>query len=225
MIQTPKIIVLIDKADLNDLRWDNEDYFTIKRTADCSVNPNYIVVELETNDVEFDVSYFEAIDYVLAVHEEYTNGILILDSNLEDVNGIFPWATGGNYLMAELLTETEKMYILLAYLTTKNKVRPNIDDIDIIGEKEVHCSLVDNIDKLFGENDVRYFSYKDEVITPLWIEMSASIKGLDYMIMIVSTDEDCKDDPYKRYSEYESDVWEDYYDEVYGYERYERYDF
>ena len=225
MIQTPKILVLIDKADLNDLRWDNEDYFTIKRTADCSVNPNYAIVELETNDIEFDVSYFETIDYVLAVHEEYTNGFLILDNNLEDVNNIFPWATGGNYLMAELLTATEKMYILLAYLAVKNKVRPNIDDIDIIGEKEVHCSLVDNIDKLFGENDVRHFAYKGEIITPLWIEMSVSIKGLDYSIMVVATDEDDQDDPYSRYTEYESDIWEDYYDEVYGYERYGRYDF
>lgn len=225
MIQTPKIIVLVDKADLNDLRWDNEDYFTIKRTADCSVNPNYAVVELETSDIEFDVSYFETIDYVLAVHEEYTNGILILDSNLEDVNNIFPWATGGNYLMAELLTATEKMYILLAYLAAMDKARPNIEDIDIIGEKEVHYPLVNNIDKLFGENEVHHFAHKGEIITPLWIEMSMKVKGLNYMIIVVSTDEDGKDDPYSRYSEYESDVWEDYYDEVYGYERYARYDF
>lgn len=172
---------------------DNFDHeeFELIRKIDCWINDEYMLAEIRANDKFADYTLEDVMDITdsLAVHEEYTNGIITTKDNLDELNSIYCWSGAGWCLLADMLTEVERLSCLLQKYYIETKERIDIDDIGISLSKEgEEIPVSENSEKLFS-NEVNSIFYKGKKEYLWWPTI---IEELGYFLAII--DEDALED-------------------------------
>ena len=106
---------------------DNFDHeeFELIRKIDCWFNDEYMLAEIRASAfADYTLEDVMEMTDSLAVHEEYTNGIITTNDNLDELNSIYCWSGAGACLLADMLTEAERLSCLLQkyYIETKERI-------------------------------------------------------------------------------------------------------
>lgn len=202
------IVFFIDKGDIQAVEEDKD--FIVKQVAKCSMDDNYLVVKVSPSIQNFDSKLLEYKSYVMAFHQEKSKYIVVFDEILEDLSKIFGWGGGAHFLVGEMLTDAEKMNLLSNEIYDKIKKKV---DFTLLRYEDTNNIIkkLDDISVLFGETKVSNIIYQGEKYWTYW----PSYSKYNYNIAII-------DDYDYDYDDREYDVWEDYYEEVYGMDYYDR---
>lgn len=167
---------------------DNFDYdeFELIRKMDCWFSDEYKIAEIRASAfADYTVEDVMEMTDSLAVHEEYTNGIITTSDNLDELNSIYCWSGAGACLLADMLTEVERLSCLLQKYYIETKERIDIDDIGIALSKEgEEIPVSENLEKLFS-NEVNSIFYKGKREYLWWPTI---IEELGYFLVIIDED-------------------------------------
>ena len=177
--------VILGKKKYID-NFDHEE-FELIRKIDCWFRDEYMIAEIKANDKFADYTLEDVMDITdsLAVHEEYTNGIITTSDNLDELNSIYCWSGAGACLLADMLTEVERLSCLLQKYYIETKERIDVDDIGISLSKEgEEIPVSENLEKLFS-NEINSIFYKGKKEYLWWPTV---IEELGYFLAIIDED-------------------------------------
>ena len=202
-----------EQLSLGFYPWDEEDRWTIlleKKEADDFNHPDFEVLNKHDNYFNEDYSILEvktctgynedtAEDILietgaLAVHAEYTNGIITTPDALEVLNDkIYHWSGAGAVFLGDMLTDIEKAHFLMKYLYNEYKEPVTINDIKLKKSKNgEEVDLIQNIDALFNEDLYSAIFKEHEVV--LWWHHIIKEMGLFLVVLEDKDDDDDNDD-------------------------------
>lgn len=128
--------LLISNSNLAALKEDDPDYMVLA-SKPLWYSDEYSIAELmilSEDPTDYDPEVILNSLGGLVYHEEYTNGFLILDYDIQEVANIYCWDGAGSALMGDMLTITDKTGCLLKKCRKEN---PYASDIYIaIDEKK-----------------------------------------------------------------------------------------
>ena len=200
--------VILGKKKYID-NFDHEE-FELIRKIDCWFSDEHMIAEIKANDKFADYTLEDVMDITdsLAVHEEYTNGIITTKDSLDELNSIYCWSGAGGCLLADMLTEVERLSCILRKYYIETKERIDIDDVGISLSKEgEEMPISDNLEKLFS-NDVNSIFYKGKREYLWWPTI---IEELGYFLAIID-DDDLEDEDIPAVFKSEN-PWGDLYDD------------
>ena len=177
--------VILGKKKYID-NFDHEE-FELIRKIDCWLSDEYMIAEIKANDKFADYTLEDVMDITdsLAVHEEYTNGIITTSDNLDELNSIYCWSGAGECLLADMLTEIERLSCLLQKYYIETKERIDVEDIGISLSKDgEEIPVSDNLEKLFS-NEINSIFYKGKKEYLWWPTV---IEELGYFLAIIDED-------------------------------------
>lgn len=219
--------LLISKTNLH-LLYEDKDGIAVLRVSDIYFNTAYVSVEFYIlgeekydTDLEVVLNTYGA----LAIHEEESNSICILEEDVDELNGIYNVIDGGIELITDLLTDIDKNYIIEWQLKEKLKLKDTLKLEDLLikvpGSKnwEKYLDAVD----LFKDYD-NLLLKQGEHGNEIKFQLSEVLKDSGLINCVVKQfddSDDLIDDEKKRYSNIISpwdkrDIYEeDYYDSKY----------
>lgn len=160
-------VAMLPKEEVD--KWEDTDFKLVAKGTN-SFTDEYQTVLLEplTADCQYTAEDVMDITGALAVHEEFTNGIITTPDGIEDLDVVYCWNGAGNCFLADMLTDVEKLSFLLSHLYTEKKELITVNDIDVIVSKDgPRIPLADNVDKLFTR-DIYQIVWKEEEISVWW---------------------------------------------------------
>lgn len=220
-------VILLDKCTADE--FEETDFKVIARTPNMySQEYELVLVEALVIDGDYTAEDVMISTGALAVHEEYTNAVITTLENVSDLNDIYPWSGGGNCLIGDMLTDVERMSLVMHHFYTKAKTRISIEDIDIKMDKDGKkiIPLSDNLEKMFTD-DPYSIIYKDDE----WVVWFASLVKEETGMFLVVVDDSIVDDddedsasarmlPAPYYKD-----WDDWYDDYPWGRAYDDYDY
>lgn len=182
-----RYVILSKKKNIDNFDYDE---FELIRKMDCWFSDEYMIAEIRASAfADYTLEDVMEMTDSLAVHEEYTNGIITTSDNLDELNSIYCWSGAGSCLLADMLTEVERLSCLLQKYYIETKERIDIDDIGISLSKEgEEIPVSENLEKLFS-NEVNSIFYKGKKEYLWWPTI---IEELGYFLAII--DEDALED-------------------------------
>ena len=211
--------ILIPHENIKDLEGSD---FKIVNQHTSMFTDDYDIVEIEPIAKDLDCDCQDIMDLMdaLAVHEEFTNGFLTTDKNVETMSDeIYCWEKSGGVFMGEMITERERLHFLQLYIFETYGEQMAPEDLGMIikqGEKPISVEL--NLPRLFSDDPYKIV-FKDKEITTWWAEIIKE-RGLFVVILKDEWDEEEEESPIYPLTSYHSeaerqyyrDMWEDYYD-------------
>lgn len=222
--------ILLKKKEAD--AWEDTDFKLVAKTTNCFSDEYFILlIEPLTTDCQYTAEDVLEITDALAVHEEFTNGILTTPEGVDDLSeNVYAWSGSGGCFLGDMLTDVEKLGFLMQALYTERKELIQVGDIDIVVAKDgPKIPIADNVEKLFTD-DIYKVICKDTEITIWWASIIEDV-GLFLVILDdeLLDDEDEDDDyevkklpapKYYPWNDYYNDYYDDYdYDDRY-YRRY-----
>lgn len=216
----PRWTILLDKKEADE--FEEEDFKVINR-QDNLFSDDYAILEVEplTVNSEFTAEDVLTSTGALAVHEEFTNAVIITPDSLDEIaDEMYCWQGAGNVFLGDMLTDVERLNFLMKSIYEEYKNLVTVDKIEIKLSKDSQpLPLADNVEKLFT-NDAYSVIYEGNEITLWWANVIED-KGL----FLVVLDEDYEEEeeqkllPAPKYANpyYDDDYWR----EVYGYDDYD----
>ena len=216
--------VLVKKSMLETWEQDVPD-FTILNKADIWYGDDLVVLKItpKTKDGGFTVEdVFDLTDALMA-HEEYTNGFFTDEDCIKELADYYAWDSAAWTLVGDMLTEGEKIHILITQFDLLTGERPLIKDIEFsTNTQKDHVKeykpIIGNVKELFGDN-ITWFRFcpKDGAPAEIngWWATLVSECGL--FIVILDFDKQVEDE-----EEEAMDIWRktepywdsDYYDYI-----------
>lgn len=178
-----RYVILSKKKNIDNFDYDE---FELIRKIDCWFSDKYMIAEIRASAfADYTLEDVMEMTDSLAVHEEYTNGIITTSDNLDELNSIYCWSGAGACLLADMLTEVERLSCLLQKYYIETKERIDIDDIGISLSKEgEEIPVSENLEKLFS-NEVNSIFYKGKKEYLWWPTV---IEELGYFLVIIDED-------------------------------------
>lgn len=217
-------VIMIDTDEAE--KFDEVDFMVIHKVENL-FNPEYTMMEIEAliDEPEYTVEDVLCMTGAIAVHEEWTNGVVIPVEALDTIaDEIYPWEKAGGCFLGDMLTSLERLNFLMKFFYDETKEMVTIDDITVREKKDgPKKSLSEHVDELFTL-DLHSAQFKDKDVV-LWWQSIIEERGLFLVVLDdeLLDDEDDDTPPYK--SPYRN-FWGDYYDDVYGYgSPYDDYDY
>lgn len=222
-------VIMLPKKEAD--KWEDTDFKLVyKGTSSFTDDYQTLLIEPLTADCQYTAEDVMDITDAIAVHEEFTNGIITTPEGVEDLGEVYCWGGAGACFLADMLTDVEKLSFLVNHLYTEKKELIEIKDIDIIVKKDgPRVPLADNLDKLFT-HDIYQIAWKEEEISIWWAFVIENV-GLFLAIIddeLLWEDEDDEEDVKKLpaprdYAGYDDLYpWGSYYDDYDYDDRYYR---
>lgn len=160
-------VIMLPKKEAD--KWEDTDFKLVaKGTNSFTDDYQTLLIEPLTTDCQYTAEDVLDITDALAVHEEFTNGIITTPEGIEELDNVYCWSGAGSCFLADMLTDVEKLTFLMSNLYTEKKELIQIADIDVIINKDgPRIPLADNVDKLFT-HDVYQVIWKTEEISVWW---------------------------------------------------------
>ena len=160
-------VIMLPKKEAD--KWEDTDFKLVyKGTSSFTDDYQTLLIEPLTDDCQYTAEDVMEITDAIAVHEEFTNGIITTPEGVEDLGEVYCWGGAGACFLAYMLTDVEKLSFLVNHLYTEKKELIEIKDIDIIVQKDgPRVPLADNCDKLFTR-DIYQIVWKEEEISIWW---------------------------------------------------------
>ncbi len=214
-------VILLAKDDYDN--FDEEEFRVVAKThGGYGGDPEaygFILIESLFQDSDYRPDDILCITNALAVHEEWSNAVIVRADELEDIyNDLYPWPGAGSVLLGDMLTDMEKLNFLVQYFYIETKTLVEIKDIMIKkGKDDMPEPIEDNEELLFG--DRLYSASFGNKETTLWWQTILEESGLYIVVLDESLNEDDDDDdtetakyldyPWGSYDDY--DYSDDYY--------------
>ncbi len=204
----PRYVVLIEKQISKELD-SLKEWIVIKNRYDCAYEPDweFLLIEANKGAKEMDLETILSLTGALAIHEEFTNGIVVLDDYIEDIGSTFCWDGAGALFLGEMLTEIERMTLIMMYYYNRDKERPDINAFycGLVKQPSTQLPLKSNMELLFS-NDIKVLIYKNRE-THLWWPTFMEESG--YYLVIVEDHADI-DEVHKLVQDFHvADPWDD----------------
>lgn len=213
-------VVLMEKKEVDTFQ---HDMFKVIYKVNQCFNEDYTLLQLEGTVPDFD---FTAEDVLietgaLAVHEEFTNGVIVTSDTLETISDeIYTWNGAGGCLLGDMLTDLEKLDSIMKYFYTETKQAVGVDDITIRLSKDgAKFPIKNHLEELF-DGSAYSAHYKEHDCTIWWASI---IEDLGFFLVVLDEEED--DDEYEDPYENSRYPLSRYYGEYdwggYGYDDYD----
>lgn len=221
-------VIMLPKKEAE--KWEDTDFKLVAKGSNTFTDDyQTLLIEPLTADAQYTAEDVMEITDAIAVHEEFTNGILTTPEGVEELgDNVYCWQGAGNCFLADMLTDVEKLTFLMSHLYTEKKELITVEDIDIIINKDgPTIPLAENVDKLFT-NDVYKIIWKTEEISVWWAfvieDVGLFLVVLDDELAWEEEEEDVKQLPAPRdYAGYDDLYpWGNYYDDYDYDDRYYR---
>ena len=227
LFENPRWTILLEREEADT--FEETDFKVINRQENLFSN-EYVILEIESliGGYALDEGY-TAEDVMcstnaLAVHEEFTNAVIITPDTLDDIaDEMYCWQGAGNVFLGDMLTDLERLNFLMKDIYEEYKTLVTVDKIDVKLTKDSdYIPLTDNVEKLFT-NDVYAVRYEGHDITIWWANIIED-KGLYLVILDDALEDDDDDDegikklPAPKYT---NPYYNEYWSEVYGYDDYD----
>lgn len=193
-----RYVILTKKENIEEFDFEE---FELVRKMECLFDEDYMLAIIKVKDelIGYTLDDIMEITDAIAIHEEYTKGIITTEDRFNKLSDIYCWSGSGSCLLADMLTETEKLSCLLQKLYIEEKENIDIDDIGIsISKENVEIPLSSNIDKLFS-NDINSIYYKGNQSYLWWPTV---IEELGFFLVVLD-EEDFNSD----------EIWGNIYDD------------
>ena len=193
-----RYVILTKKENIEEFDFEE---FELVRKMECLFNEDYMLAVIKAKDelIGYTLDDIMEITDAVAIHEEYTKGIITTENRFDELSDIYCWSGSGSCLLADMLTETEKLSCLLQKLYIEAKANIDINDIGIsISKENVEIPLSNNIDKLFS-NDINSIYYKGNQSYLWWPTV---IEELGFFLVVLD-EEDFNND----------EIWGNIYDD------------
>ena len=193
-----RYVILTKKENIEEFDFEE---FELVRKMECLFNEDYMLAVIKAKDelIGYTLDDIMEITDAVAIHEEYTKGIITTENRFDELSDIYCWSGSGSCLLADMLTETERLSCLLQKLYIEEKENIDIDDIGIsISKENVEIPLSNNIDKLFS-NDINSIYYKGNQSYLWWPTV---IEELGFFLVVLD-EEDFNND----------EIWGNIYDD------------
>lgn len=216
--QGQRWVILLSKYDADN--FDETDFHIVsKDISTYSDEYCFLLIESLIEDSDYRPDDILCLTGALAVHEEWSNAIIVPSREVEDIySDLYPWEGSGNVLIGDMLTDLEKMNYLLLYLYTEHKELIEIKNIQVKkGKDDDYIPLDENTTLLFGDK-LYGAKYKENDIV-FWWPILLEESGLYIIVLDEDLDEDDEDEdtetakylnyPWGSYDDY--DYRDDYY--------------
>lgn len=193
-----RYVILTKKENIEEFDFEE---FELVRKMECLFDEDYMLAVIKAKDelIGYTLDDIMEITDAVAIHEEYTKGIITTENRFDELSDIYCWSGSGSCLLADMLTETEKLSCLLQKLYIEEKENIDINDIGIsISKENVEIPLSNNIDKLFS-NDINSIYYKGNQSYLWWPTV---IEELGFFLVVLDEDDFNSDE-----------IWENIYDD------------
>lgn len=221
--------VIVNKKLVDSWEEDVPD-FTILSQTDIWYGDDLVCLKItpKTKDGGYTVEdVFDATDALIA-HEEYTSGFFTDESSIEKLSDYYSWDGSAWTLMGDMLTEGEKIHILLMQFDLMTGEKPLLKELEISTSttkdaERIYKPLIGNVQELFGDN-VTWFRFCPKDGAPAEIQGWWANIVPDYGLFIIILDYDKEDeydfendpdyeeamDLFRKEMEDEDDYWSDY---------------
>lgn len=213
-------VILLPKEEMDN--FEETDFKVIMKQKSAYDGEYYFaLIESVLQDGDYRPDDILCLTGAMAVHEEWSNAIIIQADELEDIyNDIYPWEGSGNVFMGDMLTDMEKLNYLLQYLYIEHKELVEVKDIQVRKEKESPLMpLEENEELLFGDQ-LYGVRYKDDEVV-FWWPILLEESGL-YIVILDETKIDEDDEEDTETAKYLNYPWGSYDDYDYGDDYYKR---
>lgn len=180
-----RYVILTKKENIEEFDFEE---FELVRKMECLFDEDYMLAVIKAKDelIGYTLDDIMEITDAVAIHEEYTKGIITTENRFDELSDIYCWSGSGSCLLADMLTETEKLSCLLQKLYIEEKENIDINDIGIsISKENVEIPLSNNIDKLFS-NDINSIYYKGNQSYLWWPTV---IEELGFFLVVLDEDD------------------------------------
>lgn len=224
LFEYPRWTILLSTENAEEFK---EDEFKIISKQKNQFDEEFTILEIEALTVDCPYTADEILDIItdaIAVHEEFTNAIVIRENDLYDLGeDLYTWDGSGEVFLSDMLTDIERLNFLMNYLYEEYKTLVTVDKIKIKLTKDGEpVSLTDNMEKLFT-NDVYSSIYENQEDVLWWPEITRHA-GLFLVVLNEESDDDeRKLLPIPRYADRYDDWDYDDYSYDYGYDYDDRY--
>lgn len=221
--------VIVNKKLVDSWEEDVPD-FTILSQTDIWYGDDLVCLKItpKTKDGGYTVEdVFDATDALIA-HEEYTSGFFTDESSIEKLSDYYSWDGSAWTLIGDMLTEGEKIHILLMQFDLMTGEKPLLKELEISTSttkdaERVYKPLIGNVQELFGDN-VTWFRFCPKDGAPAEIQgwWANIVPDCGLFIIILDYDKedeyDFENDPdyeeamdlFRKEMEDEDDYWSDY---------------
>lgn len=210
----PRWTIILREEDAE--KWQDIDFQMVHKVENA-FSPEYTMCLIQSHTLDCEYSAYEVMEITgaLAVHEEYSMAVVTSPDGVEEMGWfMYNWTGGGSYMLGDMLTDIERLQILMDSLYQDHQDIINIADIKISTAKDGPLVPLGNrIDELFTK-DVYSLQYKDNDPYIVWWGGLIDKKG--YFLAVVDEEGEDEEDNkvipfsagYRRYDTY----WDDYYD-------------
>lgn len=193
------IYTLIMKEE-DTINWkDNFPGLELLAKESCLVDSGYSIVKINVLPIEGydDCTPQDLLDLTggLMIHQEFTNGFIADEFGVETLGESYCWEGAAYLLMGEMLTEEEKLNILVNFVFKKDNGKYTIDDlaysISSKEDKRKWYLLKGQEKNLFGEN-IGILGTVDEehTVQETWkTNWEHYTKELGFYIIIINEDD------------------------------------
>lgn len=221
--------VIVNKKLVDSWEEDVPD-FTILSQTDIWYGDDLVCLKItpKTKDGGYTVEdVFDATDALIA-HEEYTSGFFTDESSIEKLSDYYSWDGSAWTLIGDMLTEGEKIHILLMQFDLMTGEKPLLKELEISTSttkdaERIYKPLIGNVQELFGDN-VTWFRFCPKDGAPAEIQgwWANIVPDCGLFIIILDYDKedeyDFENDPdyeeamdlFRKEMEDEDDYWSDY---------------
>lgn len=212
----PRWTIMLERPEVD--AFDEADFKIVSKVENM-FNDKYFILIIESVNQSNAYTPDEVLSLTgaLAVHEEWTNGIIVDPITVDIIaDDMYSWEGSGMCFMGDMLTDLERLHFLMEYFYIETKEVIELKDLKVREKKDgVLLPLQDHVEDLFTK-DLHSVVYKDNDVT-IWWATIIDEAGL----FLVVLDEDLEDtEPAKslyddadyryRYDDY---PWGDYYDD------------
>lgn len=221
--------VIVNKKLVDSWEEDVPD-FTILSQSNIWYGDDLVCLKItpKTEDSGYTVEdVFDATDALIA-HEEYTSGFFTDESSIEKLSDYYSWDGSAWTLIGDMLTEGEKIHILLMQFDLMTGEKPLLKELEISTSttkdaQKIYKPLIGNVQELFGDN-VTWFRFCPKDGAPAEIQgwWANIVPDCGLFIIILDYDKedeyDFENDPdyeeamdlFRKEMEDEDDYWSDY---------------
>ena len=207
-------VIILHKDEA--LKWQDIDFKLVARTqSDYSEDYYLLLIEAFTNDCDYTAYEVMEITGAIAIHEEYSKAVITDQIGAQELGDfIYNWDGAGIYLFGDMLTDIERLQILMFSLYEEYQTVIDMNDVYIsIGKDLPYMPLGNRILDLFKE-DIYGVQYGDN--EPLVVWWGGLVEHKNFFLVIL--DDEAEEEEEKTitngsgYKRYYNDWWDEYYD-------------
>lgn len=163
-----RFTILVNKNILETWEEDVPD-FTVLGESECWYAEDLVILKIQpkANNSGFTVEDVFDLTDALVVHEEYSSGFFTDEASIKEVNEYYCWDGGAYSLMGDMLTEGEKIHLLIAQFDLITGQKPMLKEIEFTTDKydvvnKTFKPLIKNAKEIFGDAVTKFrFTPKD----------------------------------------------------------------